>query len=269
MRKVLVTTFHLSSISRTYNSGSGTNEVIALRDLSLSLERGQITALVGPSGCGKTTLLNVLAGLDRQDSGTILANGQPFVPEQVRFGYLFQTPSLVPWRTVLGNAVLGCEILGEQRRSREGRARELLERYGLGEFLNHYPATLSAGMQQRVALIRLVLYGADVLLLDEPFRGLDYWIRRELQRNIAAIVEEKAITTVLVTHDIEEAVTLGDRIYVLSRRPAHVGAQYDVTVQRRQRLDANPGTVMEMTSIFQSVWNDLRDTYATAEASVQ
>ncbi len=254
-------------ITRTYDSGSPSGEVTALHDLSLYVSDGSITAVVGPSGCGKTTLLNIVAGLDEPDKGTITADGQPLSRMGFRIGYLFQTPSLIPWRSVLQNGVLGCEILGEERESREARARELLGRYGLGDFLNHFPATLSQGMQQRIALIRVVLYGAEILLLDEPFRALDYWMKRELQRDLAAVVEENGITTLLVTHDIEEAVALADRIYVLSQRPGHVITEYDVPLPRAERLKADPGAIKEMTSVFQQVWMDLQGTYRSSGAA--
>lgn len=255
----------LENVTRIYRTRNGA-AIAALKNLSLAAEGQGITAVVGPSGCGKTTLLNIVSGLDQQYSGAISADdGVTFDPLRLKFGYLFQTPSLIPWRTVLENVLLGCEINGKVSVLSKQEAQLLLTSYGLGEFGEHYPADLSIGMQQRVALIRLILYGADILLLDEPFHGLDYWMKSELQRNIASFIEQKKTTTILVTHDIEEAMTLADCIYVLSQRPGHVIAKREISIPRSERLKAGPRLMTEMGNTFAEILKDLQSAYS-AEA---
>ncbi|HEV2992655.1 MAG TPA: ATP-binding cassette domain-containing protein [Candidatus Angelobacter sp.] len=237
--------------------------IAALDKISLDIQGAAVTAILGPSGCGKTTLLNILAGLDSADAGSILMDGKSVDYSTLRFGYVFQTPSLIPWRNVLQNAVLGIEVRGKPRKIRELEAEKWLHKYGLADFVKHYPNSLSIGMQQRVSIIRAVVFGADILLLDEPFRGLDYGIKGEIEKDISSLVEQEALTAVLVTHDIEEAVMLADRIYVLSERPGKIIASYEVATPRQARRD--PGSLSkEVSSLVQRIWADLRIKYGSA-----
>jgi ABC-type nitrate/sulfonate/bicarbonate transport system ATPase subunit len=199
--------------------------------IDLEVQQGELVALIGPSGCGKTTLLHILAGLISPDSGTIYLNGAP-VTDGGHVAYMQQKDLLLPWRTALKNTLLGPEIAGEDLRRAEARARQLFAEFGLAGFENLYPAQLSAGMRQRVALIRTLLSHREILLLDEPFGALDALTRSELHQWLLQARERFPQTTLFVTHDVEEALTLADRVYVLSGRPAHVKAVITVSLQR-------------------------------------
>lgn len=240
-------------VSKTYprpHSGEG---IRALREVTFSVEDGSVVVVVGPSGCGKTTLLNIIAGLDQSFEGEIRHQSV----HQVRVGYMFQTPSLIPWRTVWDNIVIGCEIEHLPESEYRGQALTLLERYGLEEFAKSYPATLSQGMQQRVSLIRMVLFGAELFLLDEAFSRMDYFLRRALYRDLNTLVEEQHATAVLVTHDIEEAVLLGDKVIVLSHRPAQVLSEISIPVNRSERVNSPPGSDL-MAPYLKKVWHSLQ-----------
>jgi len=203
-----------------------------LDNISSVIEDGSITVILGPSGCGKSTLLNVLAGLIAPTSGEIVFDKTVLAS----VGYVFQTPSLIPWRSVLGNALLGIELKQGVTPQAEARARRLLTSYHLGECLDQFPKILSGGMQQRLAMVRAVVAGANVLLLDEPFSDSDYVMRRELQTDLVRAVEEEALTAVFVTHDVEEAVHIGDKVVVLTPCPARVAAEVEIRIPRRERV---------------------------------
>jgi NitT/TauT family transport system ATP-binding protein len=202
-----------------------------LQGISFDLRRGTILGIVGPSGCGKTTLLNVIAGVEAPTNGEIVLNHLA-----VRIGYLFQMPSLIPWETVLSNALLGPDLDHVTRSRSIARARELLEFYDLAEFFEAYPNTLSVGMQQRVALVRLLLYGANLLLLDEPFNRVDWSMRQRLYSDVSRLIDAGDVGAILVTHDIDEAAVLCDEILVLGPRPARLIQQLRVTSAREVRL---------------------------------
>jgi NitT/TauT family transport system ATP-binding protein len=190
-----------------------------------------ILGIVGPSGCGKTTLLNIIAGVESATSGEVCRGSA-----LVKLGYLFQTPSLIPWESVLDNALLGPDLTATGRSASVAEARRLLRVYGLAEFLSVYPNALSLGMQQRVALVRLLLYGANFLLLDEPFSRIDWSMRHRLYADVSALVSRGDASAILVTHDIDEAVLLCDDILVLSPRPARVVTSRRIGVGREARL---------------------------------
>jgi ABC-type nitrate/sulfonate/bicarbonate transport system ATPase subunit len=202
-----------------------------LDKIDLEVQHGELVALVGPSGCGKTTLLHIIAGLISPDSGMIYLNGA-LVTTGGHIAYMQQKDLLLPWRTALTNTLLGPEIAGEDLQEAEARARQLFAEFGLAGFENLYPAQLSAGMRQRVALIRTLLSHREILLLDEPFGALDALTRSELHQWLLQARERFPQTTLFVTHDVEEALTLADRVYVLSGRPAHVKAVITVSLQR-------------------------------------
>ncbi len=240
-------------ISKKYLSKDGTRAVEALRHVSFDIVDPGITVIVGPSGCGKTTLLNILAGLDESFEGEI--NSLTDRPRKV--GYMFQTASLIPWRTVWDNIIIGCEIEKLPEASYRDKAEALLERYDLKEFTQSYPETLSQGMQQRVSLIRLVLFGAELFLLDEPFSKMDYLLRRELYRELNALVDEREVAMVLVTHDIEEAVKLADKVVVFTNRPGHVMSEIEIPVSRAHRINSPPGAP-QVAPYLSSVWELLQ-----------
>jgi ABC-type nitrate/sulfonate/bicarbonate transport system ATPase subunit len=203
-----------------------------LDKIDLEVQHGELVALIGPSGCGKTTLLHIIAGLIRPDSGRILLNGTPVSDCRRHVAYMQQKDLLLPWRTALANALLGPEIVGEDGEHAEQRARRLFEEFGLAGFEGVYPAQLSAGMRQRVALIRTLLSHREILLLDEPFGALDALTRSELHDWLLKAWGRFPQTTLFVTHDVEEALKLADRIYLLSERPARVRAVFGVSLER-------------------------------------
>jgi ABC-type nitrate/sulfonate/bicarbonate transport system ATPase subunit len=195
----------------------------ALSGVELSVRRDEVLAVVGPSGCGKSTLLELIAGLQQPDEGTVTAPEASYMP---------QRDLLLPWRDALSNAALALECEGVSRSEARRRAEPLFERFGLAEFEHARPAALSGGMRQRVAFLRTLLPGRPVLLLDEPFGSLDSITRASMQRWLADALEREPRTVVLVTHDVDEAVFLADRVVVLSPRPGRVVAEIDVDIDR-------------------------------------
>ena len=215
-------------VAKSYEVGGRVVPVIG--NLSLTLREGEIVSIVGPSGCGKTTLLNTLCGLLTPDSGRIRWHGREVSGQPQNVGYMLQKDLLLPWRTALGNAMLGLQIRGVAPSEAEDRSRAMLDRLGLHGFADHYPATLSGGMRQRVALARTLVNEPDVLLLDEPFASLDFQSKLLIENDTAALVRQSKRSLLLITHDIEEAVSLADRVIVLSKRPTTVKAVYDIAL---------------------------------------
>jgi len=206
-----------------------------LDGLDLAVEGGTFVAVIGPSGAGKSTLLSLLAGLEAPDEGAVEKDGAPLSrPGSV--AYMPQSELLLPWRNVAANVSLGLEATGVPKKKARGRAREALERFGLGEFADRPPWALSGGMRSRVALLRTALLERDVLLLDEPFGALDALTRRHLQEWLLGVRDEFAATVVLVTHDVDEALLLADRVVVLTERPAHVALDLDVDLERPRAM---------------------------------
>ncbi len=204
----------------------------AIEDVSLSVGRGEIVALVGPSGCGKSTILSIIAGLVDPDEGEVRLDGRPGLPRPGRVALMPQRDALFPWRTVVDNAILGPQIAGSDVGDARKRARDLLPRFGLDGFGDHYPATLSGGMRQRAAFLRTVLIGQDTMLLDEPFGALDALTRRSMQEWLLDLWEDIGGTILLVTHDVEEALLLADRVVVMTARPGRIKLVERVTLSR-------------------------------------
>lgn len=188
-----------------------------LRDLALSIQPGESLAIVGPSGCGKTTLLRVLAGLEQPDRGQVLIDGRPVHGVGTERAIIFQEPRLLPWLTVLGNVAFGLEVRGVPKAKAEARARQNIRLVGLAEFENAWPGQLSGGMAQRVGIARALTVQPEILLLDEPLGALDAMTRITMQDELARIWREEQVTMVLVTHDLEEAIFLADRVLVMPR----------------------------------------------------
>ncbi len=213
-------TVQFDHIQKTFQSPDG--EIWALQDISFSMEDGAFVSIVGPSGCGKSTLLNILAGLDVPSSGCVLLDGEPVQGTTEKIGYMPQKDELFPWRTIWGNLVLGLEIKRRKDPADLARIRQLLERYGLAAFEKKLPSQLSGGMRQRCALIRTMAADPGLLLLDEPFSALDYQTRLSVSDDIHTIIRKEGKTALLVTHDISEAVSMSDKVVVLSARPGSV-----------------------------------------------
>jgi NitT/TauT family transport system ATP-binding protein len=204
-------------------------DFVAIDGLNLVVEAGEFLTIVGPSGCGKSTVLDLVSGLTAPTSGQVLAGGQVVTEPGPDRSVVFQQYTLLPWRTALGNVEFALEAVGGlSRRERTGRAREVLDLVGLGEFAGRYPHELSGGMKQRVAIARSLSYQPDVLLMDEPFGALDAQTRERLQEELVQIWRATGTTIVFITHDIEEAVFLGERVAVMSNRPGRITSVIDI-----------------------------------------
>jgi NitT/TauT family transport system ATP-binding protein len=231
--------------------------VPVIGDLSLSLNKGEIVSIVGPSGCGKTTLLNTLCGLIAPDSGNIRWYGQEIEGQPQSVGYMLQKDLLLPWRTALNNVMLGLEIRGVAASEAVDRSRAMLDQLGLHGFADHYPSTLSGGMRQRVALARTLVNEPGVLLLDEPFASLDFQNKLLIENDTAKLVREGGRSLLLITHDIEEAVSLADRVIVLSKRPTRVKAVYDIElgIERTDMMATRDSR--DFSKYVRRIWADL------------
>ena len=234
--------------------------VTALQNIDLSFERGHLTSLLGPSGCGKTTLLKIVAGLLQPTSGQILVNGRPVTGPGRERAFVFQDFALMPWASVLENAAFGLKMQGVGKRDREQRARHYIAEVGLSGFEGKYPHELSGGMRQRVGLARALAVDADILLMDEPFSAVDEQTRRKFQEDLMRLREVENKTFLFVTHSIEEAVYVSDRIVMLSPRPGRISEIIDpqiragITPDELRRDEAYLDTVERIwTSIKQYV----------------
>ena len=245
---------HLQHAAFVYQAPDG--EVEALRDVSCDVVEGEFCSIVGPSGCGKSTLLSALAGLEPLSGGVLTLDGEPVSGPSRKVGFMPQRDQLFEWRTIRDNVTLGLAIRHELTPERLARVDTLLARYGLAEFAAKRPAQLSGGMRQRCALIRTLAPDPKVLLLDEPFSALDYQTRLAVSSDIYRIIRREGKTALLVTHDISEAVSMSDRVFVLSRRPAVVKKTFDLSALRRldplQRRD-DPA----FGAVFNAIWKEL------------
>ncbi len=244
----------LVEVSHTYHSKRG--ETLALKDINLQVNEGQFFGIVGPSGSGKTTLLSIMAGVLVPSKGRVLLNGAPVQAGKV--GYMLQRDQLFEWRTIWRNVLLGLEIAKNKTPDSVAHAEELLRKYGLWEFRSRYPGELSGGMRQRAALIRTLVLKPQIVLLDEPFSALDFQTRISVAEDVHAIIKNEGLTAVLVTHDISEAISLCDRIAVVTARPATIKSIFEVSIdgnslERRE----NP----QYAAMFKRIWKEL-DVYA-------
>lgn len=210
--------------------------------INLKVFPGEIVSLIGPSGCGKSTIFNIISGVEEPTSGTISLDGNVFKERRGRFGYMFQQPLLLPWRTVEENLILGLDIRGFSKKTSLKKARLLLKQLKLDEFSKQFPSVLSGGMRQRVAFLRTVLFNDSFLLLDEPFGAIDRITRLSLQLWLLKIFKKIGATALFITHDIQEAILLSNRIVVLSKRPAKIIKEINVPLpypRNSQQLASN------------------------------
>ena len=235
-QRVSTPTLIVDGVSKTFDV-SEAEEVEAIQGISLDVDRGEFIAIVGPSGCGKSTLLNIIAGLVEPNAGKVGLNGDFATARLGDVAYMHQLDLLLPWRTVMSNATLGLEIAGMPKAEAEESATALAQRFGIADFLHHHPVSLSGGMRQRAALLRAVLPERELLLLDEPFKALDAITRSELQRWLSDVLDRSQRATVMVTHDVEEALILGDRVFVMSSRPGRTILELDVDLPRPRPRD--------------------------------
>lgn len=224
------------------------SETRAIEDVSFTVQAGEFVSIVGPSGCGKSTLLDIIAGLIQPTRGQVRVNGQ--------VGYMLQRDHLLEWRTILGNCLLGPELQGADLKKARRNVQSLLKKYGLGDFTGHYPRQLSGGMRQRAALIRTLAIDPDVMLLDEPFSALDYQTRLQVTDEVWEILRQEHKTAILVTHDISEAISMSNRVLVLSSRPAYLKNSYNISLDPQctplERRKAN-----DFRHYFNAIWKEL------------
>ena len=222
----------IRDLSRAFHSKK--QETVAFENITLDVFDGEFVCIVGPSGCGKTTLLHVLAGLDRESSGTIAIDGevQPAAKRTAQVGYMFQRDLLLPWKSIVDNVALGLSVGGLPMKEARRRSLELMDQYGLRGFADVYPAQLSGGMRQRAAVIRTLLVDRPIMLFDEPFGALDALTRSVMQAWLLSLWQERKRTTIFITHDIEEAVLLSDRVIVMTPRPGRIAEEVKIDLER-------------------------------------
>jgi NitT/TauT family transport system ATP-binding protein len=260
----------LNGVGQVFQVRSDTDKqlhvFVALDDLNLTIEPGELVTLVGPSGCGKSTVLDLVSGLTRPTSGSVVVDGRTVTAPGLDRGVVFQQYTLLPWRTALGNVEFALEAKGGLRKAeRTERARDFLELVGLTDFANRYPHELSGGMKQRVAIARSLSYEPEVLLMDEPFGALDAQTRERLQEELLQIWRRTGTTIVFITHDIDEAVFLGERVAVMSARPGRIKQIVDINLDRSTADDVDPRSTPEFTRHRHEIWTLLRQVNRRAQ----
>jgi len=238
----------INNLSKNYHTKD--NEIKAIDNLTFDVYNDEILAIVGPSGCGKSTLLSILSNLEDKSSGEIIKSND------FKIGYMLQTDSLFPWLTILDNALIGLEVTNNKTEKNIEKVINLLKKYGLYEFKDSYPSNLSGGMRQRVALIRTLAINPDLILLDEPYSALDYQTRLALSNDMYQIIKNEKKTAIMITHNISEAVSMADRVIVLSKRPCTIKKIYDIKLDNKSnpienRKDKNFNYYYDM------IWRDL------------
>ena len=242
----LLSVNHLSKVY--YNKK---DEIEAIKDISFDLYEGEFVSIVGPSGCGKSTLLNILTNMDN------LTKGRVELKDDLKLGYMLQSDSMLSWRKVIDNALLGLEIKKEKTEENIEYVKDLFKKYGLLEFMDKYPHELSGGMRQRVALIRTLALKPDILILDEPFSKLDYQSRLKVSDDVYKIIKQEGKTALMVTHDLAEAISISDRVIVLSDRPCEIKNIYKIKREKdgtpiENRKDKN------FAHYYDLIWKDLK-----------
>ncbi len=243
MKEVL----NLKNIGKKYQAKNG--EIEALYNINFNVKEGEFVSIIGPSGCGKSTLLSIIAGLEPKTTGTIQIDGTT--------GYMLQKDSLLEWRTIYDNVIFGLEIRHQKTKENEAYAEELLKKYDLYDFKDKYPTQLSGGMRQRVALIRTLAIKPKILLLDEAFSALDYQTRIMVTNDIFQILRNENISTVMVTHDISEAISMSDRVIVLSKRPATIKTIHTIDFEMDNRTPLNCRESSKFSKYFDTLWKEL------------
>ena len=252
MKKIL----EVKNINKKYQSKEG--EILALKDVSFDVNDGEFISIIGPSGCGKSTLLSIIAGLESKSSGSISLNGKEMEGSSPSIGYMLQRDCLLEWRSILSNAMFGLEIKGKTSNSDKEYVEKLLKKYNLYEFKDKYPSELSGGMRQRAALIRTLAIKPKILLLDEAFSALDYQTRIMVTNDIYSILRKEHITAIIVTHDISEAISMSDRVLVLSERPGTVKRIHNIDFEINGRNPINCRESPKFSTYFNTLWKELK-----------
>ena len=250
----------IANLSKTFPARGKDAPVQAINDLDLTIRDGEFLTVLGPSGCGKTTLLRIIAGLEPWDEGTVRIDGKNLNGPGPERAMVFQSFALLPWATILDNVAFGLDLRGVPKKAREAKAQELIDMVGLKGFENRLPGQLSGGMQQRVGLARALAVDPQILLMDEPFGALDEQTRRLLQEELLAIWEERRTTVLFITHSMEEAVLLGDRVVLMSPRPGRIVEIVDVPLARPRAsaVDSIEGSAA-FAQITSDLWQKLRE----------
>ena len=238
----------IKNLNKTYHTLK--KEIIALEDISFSVNKGDFISIVGPSGCGKSTILSILSGLLNKSSGEVNMN------KNITMAYMLQDDCLLPFKTILENCLIGLEINNKLNDENKEYVINLLNTYGLGEFINSYPSNLSGGMRQRVALIRTLAIKPDILLLDEALSALDYQSRLAISDDLYKIIKQEGKTAIMVTHDIGEAISISNKVIVLTKRPAKVKNIYEIKYSNRS-TPMNNRNSKEFSKYFDLIWRDL------------
>ena len=239
----------INNLSKIYHTN--TSEITAIKNLNINIKEGEFVAIVGPSGCGKTTLLSILCGLEKESDGTIT-----FPKGKAKMGYMLQNDTLFPWLNILDNALLGLKVEKNITKDSKNKVINLLKTYGLEDFIYKYPCNLSGGMKQRAALIRTLAIDPDILLLDEPFSALDYQTRLAVSDDVWKIIKKEKKTTIMITHDIAEAISMADRVIVLTNRPAKVKKIYNIEMENKSS-PTNNRNQKEFRFYYNDIWKDI------------
>lgn len=247
----------LEHVSYAYHSPD--EEIPALADISFQVKEGEFLAIVGPSGCGKSTLLSLMCGLLEPESGSICLDKRPVKESRTQIGYMLQKDHLFEWRDIYSNVLLGLDIQKKRTLENIERVEKMLDTYGLSAFRHVRPSQLSGGMRQRAALIRTLALEPRLLLLDEPFSALDYQTRLAVCDDIFDIIQREQKTAVLVTHDLSEAISVADRVLVLTKRPAQIRAVVPVSFGLEHRTPMKARSAPEFKDYFNAIWKELND----------
>lgn len=242
------TLLEIKNLKKTYHNNNGETEAIS--NITFDVYKNEIVAIVGPSGCGKSTLLSILTNLEEKSDGTINFNSDN------KIGYMLQSDSLFPWLTILENCLIGLEVTKNKNEKNINKVINLLNKYGLGEFKDKYPSSLSGGMKQRVALIRTLATNPSLLLLDEPYSALDYQTRLALSNDMYKIIKDEQKTVIMITHDIAEAISMADRIIVLTKRPCTIKTIYKIELEEKKTPIDNRRD-KKFTYYYDKIWRDL------------
>ncbi len=248
----------VQDLRKVYHDDKG--ETVAIENFSYSFKGGSFVSIIGPSGCGKSTLLSIIAGLEEKTSGMIFRDNSQLRGRDQSVGYMLQRDQLLEWRSVYKNVILGLEIRHMVDNSTIAYVNELLEKYGLSEFRNKYPSQLSGGMRQRVALIRTLATNPDILLLDEAFSALDYQTRLSVTDDVYKIIKSEGKTTIMVTHDIPESISMSDEVIVLSNRPSRIKSVHNIHFDMPNRTPLTCRDEPAFSSYFDVIWHDLNST---------
>lgn len=253
----MMSLLEIKNINMNYHKKDGVTE--ALKNINFTVEREEFISIIGPSGCGKSTLLNIISGLLTPSSGEVIYNDPEVKNNLDKMGYMFQRDFLFPWLTVKENVMLGLKLKKVYTKENIEFAHQLLKNYGLEKFENHKPTELSGGMRQRVALIRTLVLKPEVLLLDEPFSALDYQSRLNVTDDVYEIIKREKKTAIMVTHDLGEAITMSNRVIILSSRPATIKKDVKIVFERDELKPFDKREEKEYNKYFKELWGELED----------